>query len=259
MTPIRQLILSALPGIPLISPRQDLAQLILESLQQADIQLMNGDLLILTQKIVSKAEGRMRDLRKVVPSPRAEQLAEETGKDPRLVELILQESSKILRVRWNLIIVEHRLGFVCANAGLDRSNVRGGRQENGSWVLLLPENPDASAAAIKVRLERETGAEVGVLIVDSHGRAWREGAIGVAVGLAGMPGLLDLRGRPDLFGDPLETTSVGLGDEVAAAASILMGQANEGRPIIHLRGLPYGLREGSLGELIRPEEKDLFR
>ena len=254
-----QMILTALPGIPLVSPGDDLAFLILESLECADLVLQDGDLLVVTQKVVSKVEGRLINLMEVVPSSEANRLAEETNKDPRLVEVILSESRQVLRKRNGLIIVEHRLGFVCANAGVDHSNVQGEAGQPGEWVTMLPQNPDASAQKLRERLKKTTGAEIGVIIIDSHGRAWRLGTVGIAIGVAGFPALLDLRGRPDLFGDLLRITQVGLADEVAAAASILMGQADEGFPVVHVRGLPYTLREGSLAEILRPEEMDLFR
>jgi len=164
-----------------------------------------------------------------------------------------------LRTSPGTIIVEHRLGFVCANAGIDHSNVAGEADEQGEWVLLLPEDPDASATALRSGLERLTGTQLGVLIIDSHGRAWRQGTLGVAIGLSGLPGLLDLRGYPDLFGYQLRVTQVGVADELAAAASLVMGQAAEGTPVVHVRGFPYPLREASLQELLRPRERDLFR
>lgn len=246
--------LTALPGIPLVNPGDDLARLILVAAERAGLAFHSGDLIVVAQKVVSKAEGRHVDLTQVTPSAEALKLAEESEKDPRLVEVILSEAKQVLRVRLGLIIVEHRLGFVCANAGVDHSNVEG-----EDVVLMLPEDPEASAQRIRLALEEASGARLGVLIIDSHGRAWRMGTVGVAIGLSGLPGLLDLRGRPDLFGDPLQVTQVGLADEVAAAASILMGQADEGRPVIHLRGLPYPLREGSISEILRPQEEDLFR
>ena len=249
-----QLCLTALPGLPLIGPGDDLSGLVLEALTRAGLSLLGGDVLILAQKVVSKAEGRQVDLAQVQPSPQAVQLAQETEKDPRLVQVILNESKQVLRARPGLIVVEHRLGFVCANAGVDHSNVAG-----EGWVLMLPQDPDASARRLRADLERASGAGLGVLIIDSHGRAWRTGTVGVAIGVAGFPALLDLRGRPDLYGEILMSTQVGLADEMAAAASALMGQADEGRPVIHVRGLPYPLREGSLAELLRPRQDDLFR
>jgi coenzyme F420-0:L-glutamate ligase/coenzyme F420-1:gamma-L-glutamate ligase len=254
-----QLIFTALPGLPLIQPGDDLVRLILEALQRADLEVEDGDVFILAQKIVSKSEGRLQYLPEVEPSPDALQLAEQTGKDPRLLEVILAESQSILRHREGLVVVEHRLGFVCANAGVDRSNVRGGYGEDEDWVLLLPEDPDLSADELMQELERETGKRLAVLIIDSHGRAWRMGTTGVCIGAAGFPALLDLRGEPDLFDVTLKSTEVGLADEIASGASALMGQAAEGRPVIHLRGLPYPLREGSCRDVIRPKEQDLFR
>jgi len=254
-----QMILTALPGIPLVFPGDDLAVLILKGVECADLTLQDGDLLVVTQKVVSKVEGRLVNLMEVEPSSEAIRLAEETDKDPRLVEVILNESRQVLRKRNGIIIVEHRLGFVCANAGVDHSNVQGEEGQQGEWVTMLPQNPDASAQRLRERLRDATGAKIGVIIIDSHGRAWRLGTVGIAIGVAGFPALLDLRGRPDLFGDPLMITQVGLADEVAAAASILMGQADEGIPVIHIRGLPYTLREGTLDEILRPKELDLFR
>ena len=233
--------------------------LLLEALGRAEVRLEAGDILAVTQKIVSKAEGRLVHLPEVRPSPEARRLAEESQKDPRLVEVILRESRQVMRVRPGLIIVRHRLGFVCANAGVDHSNVLGEGDRPEDWVLRLPEDPDASARRIRERLEQAAGVPLGVVILDSHGRAWRMGTVGVAIGISGMPALLDLRGRPDLFGYRLQVTQVGIADELAAAVSVVTGQAAEGIPAVHVRGLPYPLREGSLGELIRPEEEDLFR
>jgi coenzyme F420-0:L-glutamate ligase/coenzyme F420-1:gamma-L-glutamate ligase len=195
----------------------------------------------------------------VDPSPRAIEVAAQTEKDPRLVELILQESNEILRTRLGTIVVEHRLGFVCANAGIDHSNVAGAGNKSEEWVLLLPSDPDRSAEIIRKEIESRKGKQVGILIIDSHGRAWRNGTVGIAIGVAGLPGLQDLRGQPDLFGFTLRITQVGVADELAAAASLVMGQAAEGTPVVHVRGFPYPLREGSLKELIRTKEQDLFR
>jgi coenzyme F420-0:L-glutamate ligase/coenzyme F420-1:gamma-L-glutamate ligase len=256
---VRQLLFSALPGVPIVQQGDNLASLILEGLERAVIELEDGDVVILTQKIVSKAEGRMIALQSVQPSKPAMDLAEETGKDPRVVELILKESRKVLRTREDLIIVEHRLGFVCANAGIDHSNVTDSAVGGDGYVLLLPEDPDMSAANIQEELFAATGIKPGVLIIDSHGRAWRMGTVGISIGAAGFPMLLDLRGRPDLTGRVLQVTQVGLGDEIAAGESALMGQADERTPIVHLRGLPYPLRNGAVSELLRPEELDLFR
>jgi coenzyme F420-0:L-glutamate ligase/coenzyme F420-1:gamma-L-glutamate ligase len=193
------LTLTPLSGIPLIRPGDDLAEIILRSLAAANIDLADGDVLVLAQKIVSKAEGRMVNLSQILPSPAAIDLARDVEKDPRLVELVLQESNLVLRKRPGTIIVEHRLGFVCANAGIDHSNVHGEAGAPEDWVLLLPKDADASAQGIRQRLETASGARLGVLIIDSHGRAWRMGTVGTTIGLAGMPGVADLRGMPDLF------------------------------------------------------------
>lgn len=252
----RAVTLTALTGIPAIQPGDDLAGLILQALSRDGLRLADGDVIVIGQKVVSKAEGRLRDLASVTPGPEAVRLGQETEKDPRLVELILSESRRVLRSRPGLIIVEHRLGFVCANAGIDHSNVAG---EDSGLVLLLPEDPDASAAAFRQRFEEAAGCRVAVLIIDSHGRAWRMGTVGVVIGASGFPCLMDLRGQEDLFGYRLRVTEVGLGDELAAAASMVMGQAAEGTPVIHVRGLNFPPRDGAMTELLRPEERDLFR
>ncbi len=258
MTVSPQLILTSLPGLPLVSTGDDLSQLILDSLLRISIHLEDGDLLAIAQKIVSKAEGRLVYLSDVHPTSEAKHLAAEVEKDPRLVELILRESHRILRTRPGLIIVEHRLGFVCANAGIDTSNVQG-EEGKGECVLMLPEDPDDSAESLRSSLSAASGVALGILIVDSHGRAWREGSVGVAIGVAGLPALVDLRGEPDIFGKLLQSTRVGLADELAAAASVIMGQAAEMLPVVHIRGVPYALREGAMQELLRPKERDLFR
>ena len=259
------LTLTHLIGIPFIRRDDNLADILIKSLSDSNIAAQDDDILVIAQKIVSKAEGRAVNLNTVNPSQRAQELAVETNKDPRLVELILQESNEVLRTRPGVIIVEHRLGFVCANAGIDHSNVNPplptgeeqGVQED--WVLLLPENPDGSAQTIHRQIQEKTGKQIGILIIDSHGRAWRNGTVGIAIGIACLPGLEDLRGKPDLFGYTLQVTQVGVADELAAAASLVMGQAAEGTPAVHVRGFPYPLRESSLKELIRPKEQDLFR
>ena len=265
------LTLTLLPEIPLIDEGDNLAKIILQSCELANLQLANNDILILAQKIVSKTEGRLVNLADVKPSPRAFQLAEETDKDPRVVELILRESNEIVRTRPGLIVVEPKQGFVCANAGIDRSNVESPSRPHPSplpkgegtlgdeYVLLLPKNSDKSAKKLRQELEKATGAKLGILIIDSHGRAWRNGTVGMTIGISGIPALVDLRGKDDLFGRELKITQVGVADELAAAASLMMGQSNEGKPIVHARGFPYPLRESKLDELIRPKEDDLFR
>lgn len=253
--------LSIIPilGIPMVKPGDDLAALLLEALSNNRLVLQEGDILVLAQKIVSKAENRLVNLNGVSPSAQALELAAKTDKDPRLVELVLRESREILRYRPGTVIVEHRLGFVCANAGIDHSNVDGPYGNPEDWVLMLPENPDRSASAIRERVFSERKVSPGVLIIDSHGRAWRTGTVGVAIGLAGLPGLVDLRGHEDMFGFKLRITQVAAADELAAAASLVMGQADECIPAVLVRGFPYPLREGSLQELLRPRELDLFR
>lgn len=253
------LTLNPLKHIPLVSPGDDLAEIILTALNAEDINLQDGDILVLAQKIVSKSEGRLVNLTEVTAGKRALEYAEITGKDPRLLELILSESKSVVRTRKNLIIVEHKLGFISANAGIDHSNVSGSWGDPDDWVLLLPETPDHSAEVIRKIIETTCGCRIGVLIIDSHGRAWRMGTVGVTIGLSGLPGLVDLRGEPDLFDYRLRVTQVAAADELAAAASLMMGQADEGTPVVHVRGFPYHLRESALNELIRPEEHDLFR
>lgn len=252
---MKPLTLTPLEGLPLIQPGDDLPALILRAVQQNNFVLRDGDILVLAQKIVSKAEGRLVKLNSVSPTEEAKHLALKTEKDPRLVQLILNESNEVLRAQPGLLIVEHRLGFVCANAGIDRSNI----EDSSEVALLLPENPDASAQEIRTRLEKESAKRLAVLIIDSHGRAWRQGVLGLAIGLSGMPALVDLRGQPDLFGRELLVSTVGAADELAAAASLVMGQAAESSPVIHARGFPFALREGKLSELLRPRDKDAFR
>ena len=253
------LVLTALEGIPMIHPGDDLAKIIFKSVTFSGISLLDGDILVVAQKIVSKAEGRLVNLASVEPSDSAIKLAVYAEKDPRLIELNLRESNEVLRVRAGTLIVEHHLGFVCANAGIDHSNVAGEPSSNEEWVLLLPENPDESARNLRDKLQDISGAGLGVMIIDSHGRAWRLGTVGTAIGLAGVPGVVDLRGRPDLFGYKLRITEVGAADELAAAASLVMGQADENTPVVHARGFPYALRESSVKEILRPKEQDLFR
>ena len=254
------LTLTAFAGIPLVHSGDDLVALILQSLQQTSIKLEDGDILVIAQKIVSKSEGRYVRLADVKPSERAFQLAAETEKDPRLMELILSESREIVRYRSSVIVAENRQGVVLANAGIDHSNVEkdGGEEQ----VLLLPLDPDASAANIRKQLQRKTNRNLAVIINDSLGRAWRNGTTGTALGVSGLPALLDLRGRPDLFGEPLQTSEEAIADELSAAASLLQGQAGEGRPVILIRGYDFsGIATQNTGTfgLIRPKEKDLFR
>ncbi len=243
-------------GVPLVQQGDDLAQLIARAIQEMGERLYEGDVVVVAQKVVSKAEGRVVDLRTIVPGSDARVLAREADKDPRLVELILRESNEVLRVRPGLIIVEHRLGFVCANAGIDHSNVMGDEEH----VLLLPEDPDRSARELRHRWQEMFGvANLAVIVNDSHGRAWRLGTVGVAIGVAGMHPLTDRRGDADLMGRVLQATVIGTADELAAAASAVMGQAEEGIPAVIVRGARFQPGEGSLREMLRPREMDLFR
>ena len=255
--PTAELSVAALAGIPLVRPGDNIADLIMHGLASSGLALQRGDVLVIAQKIVSKAEGRHVDLRTVTPSERANALAIEVDKDARLVEMILRESTEVVRHRKGVLVVAHRCGAVLANAGIDASNVGSGGEDN--HVLLLPEDCNRSCHDIRTRLAARTGIEVGVLIIDSLGRAWRNGTVGIAIGVAGLPALEDLRGKPDLFGFKLQITQVGVADELAAAASLMMGQAAEGTPVVHVRGFPYPMRDGKLRELIRPKDQDLFR
>ena len=247
--------LLALPGIPMVRASDDLAALIIAALGQRE--LRRGDVVVIAQKIVSKAEGRTVDLATVTPSPAAEKLAAEVGKDPRLVEVILDESTRVVRSRPNLIIVQHRLGFVMANAGVDQSNVA--PADGVHRVLLLPRDPDASAEAIRAKLQQRYGVQIGVIVSDSFGRAWRRGTCGIAIGAAGLPSLIDLRGQPDLFGRTLEVSIIGFADEIAAAASLLQGQAAEAQPVVLVRGLDWSAPNAPAAGLVRPPEEDLFQ
>jgi coenzyme F420-0:L-glutamate ligase/coenzyme F420-1:gamma-L-glutamate ligase len=243
--------------MPMVRRGDDLAGLISAALERAALAPCAGDVLVVAQKIVSKAEDRSVDLATIEPSPRAVALAAEVGKDPRIVEVVLGESVRVVRSRPNLLIVEHRLGFVMANAGVDQSNVA--PADGVHRVLLLPRDPDASAEALRARLTERFGVKLAVIINDSFGRAWRRGTVGVAIGAAGLPALVDLRGRPDLFGRILEVSIIGFADEIAAAASLLMGQANEAQPVVLVRGLDWTAPATAAQELLRPSAEDLFR
>ncbi len=231
-------------------------RLIAASLCEDSIELEDGDVLVLAQKIVSKSEGRFVDVSAVQASAEATDLALRCEKDARLVQLILDESSKVLRCVPGVIIVRHKLGFVMANAGIDHSNVCGGAGEE--QVLLLPENPDGSARRLRSVLRRVTGADLAVIIADSFGRPWRLGTTGVCIGCDGIASLVDRRGVNDLFGQELMVTQVAVGDEVATAASILMGQTDEARPLVVVRGLEFPKEPASAQHLLRPQDEDLF-
>lgn len=253
------LLLSPVPRFPLVKAGDDLAETIIQAVRFSDLRPKDGDIWILAQKIVSKAENRLVNISRIIPSTKAFEIANKTKKDPRFVELVLSESSKVLRTSPGALIVEHHCGFICANAGIDHSNVESDDGNPDDWFLLLPEHPDESAFRIRCGLEKAFDCRFGVLIIDSHGRAWRNGTVGTTIGLSGLPGVVDLRGRPDLFGYRLQITQIGAADELASAASLVMGQADEGKPVVLARGFPYALRDGHLDELLRPEEEDLFR
>lgn len=253
------LTLTPIPGIPLIYPGDDLGEIIYNKTIESHLEPKPGDIWVIAQKIVSKSENRIINIQTIVPSARAFEIANKTLKDPRFVELVLRESKTVLRQKPGALIVEHKNGFICANAGIDHSNVESSQENPEDWVLLLPEDADKSAQYIRAKLENLFKMPFGVLIIDSHGRAWRNGTVGTSIGLSGLPAVVDLRGKPDLFGFKLKITQVGAADELAAAASLVMGQADESQPVILASGFPYQLREGSMKELIRDEKEDLFR
>ncbi len=256
MSTAQQVQLWGVPGLPVVRTGDDLTTLLLEGLQRAGLTLAAGDIVVVAQKIVSKAEGRMVDLATVTPSARALELGAIVQKDPRLVELVLGESTRVVRTAKDVLIVEHRLGFVMANAGVDQSNVAA--PGGGEYALLLPRDPDDSARRLRAVLSERTGVAVGIVISDSFGRPWRVGTVGVAIGSAGLPAVLDLRGQPDLFGRQLKVTVVGHGDEIAAAASLVMGQGAESCPMVLVRGLA-GDGDIPAAALLRPPKEDLFR
>jgi len=245
--------LLALKQFALVSPGQALLPLIVTSLDKSQLTLRDGDVLVLAQKVVSKAENRYVQLADVSVSSRAKVLAQQCQKDPRLVELILRESERVVRCQPGVLIVRHKLGFVHANAGIDHSNIPCGDEQ----VLLLPQDPDASAAELSRQLSRAYSAQVAVVINDSFGRAWRQGTSGVCIGASGLRVLDDQCGNDDLFGQPLQATQVALGDEIAAAASLLMGAADEACPVVLVRGLSVE-GQGAAEDLLRPAETDLF-
>lgn len=278
-----ELRLLALPGIPPVRAGDDLAALLAAAARRAGEAFFDGDVVVVAQKIVSKAEGRIVPLAGVAPSPRARELAARTGKDPRAVEVILGETAEVRRAVPGVLIVETRHGLVLANAGADASNVEQGSPHEDDRLLLLPEDPDASAARLRAALEERAAQEggggggggvgggarigLGVVVADSVGRAWREGTVGLAIGVSGLPARLDRRGEPDLFGRKLHVTEVGIADSIASAASLLMGEGAEGRPAVVVRGLPFAgpgtaaaaARDGRARDLVRPRKSDLFR
>ncbi len=249
------LTLTPLPGLPIVQPGDDLAVLIAEAFARLGEIPQPGDVLAVTSKIVSKAEGRFVRLDEVTPSPRAHEIAAIVGKDPRLIELNLRESVEVSRTAPNIIVTRHRLGFISANAGIDQSNVDGGEET----ALLLPVDPDASAVRLRADLHARLGVELGIVITDSHGRPFRFGNVGVAIGVAGVPPLVDLRGQTDLFGRVLRVSVQGYADMVASAACLLTGEGAEGLPVVWIRGLNPPPIDGTAREINRPPETSLYR
>jgi len=248
------LTITPLIGIPLVNKGDRIADLIIEAVGRTNVHPQDGDVFIVAQKIISKAEGRAVDLASIEPSLRAKELATATGKDPRMIELVLRQSDEVVKYTRGVIVVAHQLGFVHANAGIDQSNVEGDDQ-----ALLLPEDPDASAARLRDQLQAHFGVQLAVIINDSMGRAWRKGTVGTAIGASGITALKDLRGHPDMLGQELEITEVGHADEIAAAASLVQGQADEAIPVVLISGLKPDPSEQKAKDLLRPKSEDLFR
>lgn len=245
-----------IPGVPLVQPGDDLAALISAALHGAGVKPLAGDLIAVAQKIVSKAEGRSVRLDTVTPSAEAKDIATRANKDPRVVELILRESRAVIRVSPGVIIVEHHTGVVLANAGIDRSNI----EDSDETALLLPADPDASAARLRAELQQTFGVALGLVITDSIGRAWRLGTVGIAIGCAGIKALNDLRGQSDMFGRTLQVSEVAVADSIAATAVLVMGEAAEGTPLVLVRGAGAGADTGqSARDALRPAKEDLFR
>ncbi|MET3927487.1 coenzyme F420-0:L-glutamate ligase [Devosia sp. 2618] len=253
--PVADLALTALHNLPDFSPGDPLGDILADAL--ADFAPFDsGDVLVIAQKVVSKVEGRLRQLDEIAPQAQATELAEHLKKDARLVQAVLDESRRVVRAENGVLIVEHRLGLIMANAGIDQSNVM---QSDGGTILLLPDDPDGSAAALRLEIARHLATAPAIVIADSIGRPWREGAVGTAIGVSGLPALLDLRGNDDLYGRKLRVTTVAHADQLAAAASILMGQGKEGIPAVLMRGAYARGPAGAMSDLIRPSGNDLFR
>lgn len=247
--------LTALPNIPLIQPGDSLPRIIIQALSQADIPLEDGDILVVSSKIISKSENRYIDLKTIAPSAEAQKLAEKVKKDPRLIELTLQNSVGISRAASHVLIVRHELGFTSANAGIDVSNIE---LDNPDGVLLLPKDPDASAKELLQALTTYYRIRLAIVISDTHGRPFRHGNINVAIGLAGLPALVDQRGEHDLFGRELKVTITPLGDELAAAAGLISGQADEGQPVVLVRGVHWQASDQTAKDLVRAPHEDLY-
>lgn len=252
--------LEALRGIPLVRPGDSIAELVVSALEASGRALQDHDVLVVTSKLFSRAEGRFVDLSTVTPSPEALALAEEIDKDPALVECVLRESVGISRKSRGVLITRHRLGFISANAGIDASNAGPPGEDVGAgpWVLLLPADPEASATALRIALEAHYAVRLGVVVTDSHGRPFRHGTVGAAIGVSGIPALVDHVGRRDLLGRPLEYTKTALADQIAAAADLVAGQSDEARPVVIVRGLSFDRREASVRELLRDRDEDLY-
>jgi coenzyme F420-0:L-glutamate ligase/coenzyme F420-1:gamma-L-glutamate ligase len=254
---LAELTISALDGLPQVRPFDDLGGLLIAALERAGIALRSRDVLVVTSKIVAKAEGRYRELAAIEPSERARAIARTTNKDARLVEAVLSEAAEVLRAVPNVLIVATHHGLIMANAGIDQSNLE--PEDDGRRVLLLPEAPDRSAQAIKERLDAHFGVEIGVIVSDSVGRPWRLGTVGLAIGAAGVPALWDRRGEHDLSGRRLQATEVAFADAVASMAVLAMGEAAEGRPAALVRGLSWSGPARPAAALLRKKAEDLFR
>jgi coenzyme F420-0:L-glutamate ligase/coenzyme F420-1:gamma-L-glutamate ligase len=254
---VKSISFTAVPGLAEIGSGADLAATIAQALRAADLLPRARDVLVVAQKVVSKAEGRTADLDEVQPSQEAQRLAQLTGKDARLVQVVLSEAQEVVRAAPNVLIVRHRLGFVMANAGIDRSNVP--QPAGRETVLLLPRDPDASASRLRSRLMEIFDVQLGVIVSDSFGRPWRNGVVNVALGAAGLPALVDRRGERDRNGRNLEMTEVAFADAIAAGAALAMGEAAEGTPVVLARGLDWSAPDSNAAALLRPRQQDLFR
>ena len=258
MTNFPAILVEPIPNIPDITPKTDLSHTLIAATDHADLTVKDGNVFIISQKIVSKAENQYVELDTILPSKRALELSQKTSKDPRLVELILSESNEVIRYKKGVIVVEHRLGYVMANAGIDSSNL-GLFEDNRERVLLLPENPDATCADLQKKFEHHYHCNLGVIVSDSVGRAWRKGSIGIALGAAGLPALWNRIGEPDLYGRALQVTEIGLADQLACAASLIMGEGAEGFPVVKLGGFKWPQSNSTGQHLLRTKDEDLFR
>ncbi len=246
----------AVHHMPMVQAGDDLPGMMIQALRQSSLELLDGDVLIVAQKIVSKAEGRMVLLSTVTPSAAATALAAETDKDPRMVELILSESSEVVRKNRGVLIVRHKLGFVCANAGIDQSNIS---HQQGEAALLLPLDPDASAQRLRQAMEKLSGKRLGIVISDSMNRPWRLGSTGTAIGSAGITVLDDRRGQHDIYGRELHVTMINRADSMATAAMLVMGETTEKVPLALVRGADADGSDQQAAICVRPLAEDLFR